>query len=343
MKILFDGRPLSESTPGGVTRVARGLLEACTQLREHTFFIATTGLQRPTTPTHHLALPNKLINAGIASRFISFDTLWKSSAYDISFFPNIGFIGAQSKPYLLVVHDVSFLIEPRWFKFKGRVWHDIIRATYLIQHAQHILSVSDHTTHDLIERCAIPADRITRIPLGLSPVPASLSPLPLELIGRRFVLALDASNLRKNIACAREAVRLLRQHPHFQDVILVTLGNAHATITPNELALHHADDSLLATLMRKASAFFYPSWYEGFGLPLHEAARFHTPCLASTYGALPETAPKNTIFLPPSKPHLWAEALETVLEHPDRHKSSTTLKNWQPAAKILRQVFQDLS
>ena len=95
--------------------------------------------------------------------------------------------------------------------------------------------------------------------------------------------------------------------------------------------------------MQHAAAFLYPSWYEGFGLPLHEAARFGTPCISSTVGALPETAPHNTLFAPPSKPHLWTVALKMILENPDAYRTKTELKNWSSAAKIIREKINTFS
>jgi glycosyltransferase involved in cell wall biosynthesis len=92
--------------------------------------------------------------------------------------------------------------------------------------------------------------------------------------------------------------------------------------------------------MKHASVFLYPSWYEGFGLPLHEAARFGTPCIASTAGALPETAPEGTHFAPPGKPHLWKKALEMVLTAPERYRTKTALQGWEAAAKTIKNTLE---
>jgi glycosyltransferase involved in cell wall biosynthesis len=81
-------------------------------------------------------------------------------------------------------------------------------------------------------------------------------------------------------------------------------------------------DEQLSDLYRTASAVLYPSWYEGFGLPLHEAARYGTPCLASIMGSLPETAPTGTVFAPPAKPHLWAAMLRDMLTSPERYRTT---------------------
>jgi glycosyltransferase involved in cell wall biosynthesis len=106
--------------------------------------------------------------------------------------------------------------------------------------------------------------------------------------------------------------------------------------------LGHPNDEALAALMKNASVFLYPSWYEGFGLPLHEAARFGTPCIASTSGALPETAPQGTLFAPPTKPHLWVVAIQRVLHEPAKHRTQTALTNWQQATSLMATVLRTL-
>ncbi|MSR85127.1 glycosyltransferase, partial [Candidatus Uhrbacteria bacterium] len=106
--------------------------------------------------------------------------------------------------------------------------------------------------------------------------------------------------------------------------------------------LTHPSDSAIATLMKHASTFLYPSWYEGFGIPLHEAARFGTPCISSTASALPETAPAGTIFADPAKPHHWAEGLKMILKSPTQYKTQTPLEDWVQAAAMVKEKMENL-
>jgi glycosyltransferase involved in cell wall biosynthesis len=98
----------------------------------------------------------------------------------------------------------------------------------------------------------------------------------------------------------------------------------------------------LQTLYAQASCVAYPSWYEGFGIPLHEASVYGTPCISSTAGALPETAPPGTLFAPPQKPHLWVEALELVLQNPEAHKTTRALGDWTKGATHIAQTLSSL-
>ena len=135
------------------------------------------------------------------------------------------------------------------------------------------------------------------------------------------------------------AVEDLRREKDFSDLELILVG---AGLVPPPLVdgswVHHIQrpsDSELAALYSNASAFLYPSWYEGYGLPLHEAAAFGTPRIASTAGALPETAPPGTLFADPAKPHHWAEALKMALSMPKPPMITSDPEAWSRAAAIL--------
>ncbi|MFA6430023.1 MAG: glycosyltransferase, partial [Patescibacteria group bacterium] len=125
--------------------------------------------------------------------------------------------------------------------------------------------------------------------------------------------------------------------PTFENVRLVLVGkpNIPSSALKDVTVLDRPNDRALAALYKNAAAFLYPSWYEGFGLPLHEAAQFHTPCLASTASALPETAPKGTQFAPPAKPHLWAAAIKEILKEPTRFRTETELGGWEEAGGMV--------
>lgn len=313
MRILFDGRPLADTRSGGVRRVAQGLLTA---LREQgaTITIATTGTIRPEFSDQHLKLPNKLLSFALWLRLTSFDRLIPHTS-DVLFLPNISWLGTPNLPYALVVHDLSFLIEPCWFSWKSRLWHQLVGASRQIKNARILFTVSETTKRDIIKLLDIPADRIVVIPLGISSLHTThFTPHTRE----PYLLALGANDPRKNASLSIMVANKLNME--------LKLVGAGAT---------RASDEELDQLYAEAAVFLYPSWYEGFGLPLHEAACHGTPCIASTAGALPETAPEGTIFASPSKPHHWVEAVHTILNHPSSHRTKTRINGWKPAAQII--------
>jgi glycosyltransferase involved in cell wall biosynthesis len=72
------------------------------------------------------------------------------------------------------------------------------------------------------------------------------------------------------------------------------------------------DEPVLRALYRRATAFIYPSRYEGFGLPVLEAMASGTPVIASNAASIPELAGDGAILLDPDDARGWADAVIRV-------------------------------
>jgi glycosyltransferase involved in cell wall biosynthesis len=377
MRWLIDARPLVDPAQGGVSRVARGLISAfCELAQANEIILATTGQNQPPISYHkhiHLHIPNKLWSAATFTGLTALDQEIEKRAGKIDgvFLPNLGFVGKLNRPYVLLLHDLSFLIEPRWFSRKMRLWHRAIRPEKLIRGASALLAVSETTKRDAVKLLGVSENKITVIPIG--PTIQNIRNSKFEVrTSPRYVLALGTDDPRKNSATAVQAVAALRQEPKFENLELLLVGadpcvgsGGHTDPPlPWVRLVYRPTDSELAELYQNAAAFLYPSWYEGYGLPLHEAAAYGTPCVASTAGALPETAPPGTLFADPAKPQHWVQALRIILSNVEYRMSNiecpilnSEIRNskfaclparqeirqsqsWHPAAQILSQTLQ---
>lgn len=366
MRIIVDARPFALPLTGGVGRVAFELVRAFAQeFPQHEIILATTGwriprfaegLDRSNIKHTHIKIPNKIWSLLAVLGFTSLFSVCskKMGPAQAFFMPNLGFVGRlpRGPRKILLLHDLSFLIEPRWFSFKDRLWHRAVKAKKLIRSADHLLSVSNTTKQDAIRLLGIAQEKISVIKIGstLSSVPSTN-----QVLSTKYVLCLGLSDPRKNSATAIEAVKLLRREEGFENLELVLIGgkiktNVISSLSRNLTArgslgsarddnfswirtILRPTDAELANLYANAAAFLYPSWYEGYGLPLHEAARHGTPCVASTSGALPETAPAGTIFANPAKPQHWEAAIRlALLQSKTRLETPET---WQSAARKL--------
>ncbi len=311
-RILFDLRPCSDY--GGVARVTERIL-AHLKATQPTADIVTVA-----TGWHcgradlHLRLPNKLWSLLTLLGLTSLDRA-VHAPFDELILPNVGFVGTPKIPYTVVVHDLSFLIEPRWFSRRMRVWHKAVRATRLIQNAARVWCVSQTTANDVARLLNVPQERLTILPKDVVTGAPNATATGETAPTGRYVLAFTGSR-RKNAATAIAAVVRLKEDPRFADLRLFLIGEKtarHHLPYPWLVPIPFLTDDQLRDTLKNAAALLYPSWYEGFGLPLHEAAAFNTPLLASAHGALPETAPNQAILIPPAKPHLWTTALRAVL------------------------------
>jgi glycosyltransferase involved in cell wall biosynthesis len=343
-KILIDARPLVDPLDGGVSRVARDLLTALIPLwTHHQITLLTVSWKRPPTlsfgpnVTHrHIRIPSKLWSLFSFFHLIGLDSL--APKHDHLFVFNHGFIGRPRIPYSLLVHDVSYLIEPLWYSRKSRWWHTWVHAKWQIKNAAHLFSVSPTTTRDLLYFFPEVKKHIQEVKPGFAPLPFATE-RPATIPSGRYLLAMGANHPRKNIGLVYSMFHLLKKDPAFQDVKLVVCNTKQISTEPDIIALHRPNKAELGALMQYASAFLFPSWYEGIGLPVQEAASFGTPILMSDGHALRDFAPTRAILLPPTKPHLWLFSLKQVLNTPKDFSTKSLLNDWKDAANTIDKIL----
>lgn len=341
MKVLFDARPLTIPSPGGVTRLMKAILQAVAEsLPEETCVFGTTGWKElplgipllPNSQRAHLGAPNKVISSLTSLNLASFEQFFPKEKPDVLLFPNNGHVGSPKKPYGLVVHDLSFIVEPKWFNWRGQIWHKIVHARRLMRGADRLFAVSEWTKFALMLHLEIPAEKIDVLPIPRQNDLVTPGPLPEQVRDKRYVLCLGRRDRRKNARCVVEAVKRLHTKPDYANVHLVIVGGYDEALSDSRfIVLPRVDDETLYALYRGAAAFLYPSWYEGLGLPLHEAYLFGTPSVSACTTALPDTAPTGTLFAPPSKPHLWTTAIAALLDQTKDQLKPVTPVNIEPA------------
>ncbi|HEX7096468.1 MAG TPA: glycosyltransferase [Acidimicrobiales bacterium] len=217
-----------------------------------------------------------------------------------------------------VVHDLIPLV------FADRYLRDPhLREAYrarltLLRQFDLLLANSEHTRRDVLELAGVAPERVVTIGGGVSPFfsPASDGDdatarvrAKLPEVDRPFLLCVSGWEWRKNTeSLIRAFARMPRSTTdHLQLVVACSLppeGVAAwrdvaetAGLRPSQLVLTgYVDDALLRDLYRAATLFVFPSRYEGFGLPVAEAARCGTPVVTSCTSSLPEIidAPEST-------------------------------------------------
>jgi glycosyltransferase involved in cell wall biosynthesis len=225
---------------------------------------------------------------------------------------------------VVTIHDLAFLHYPEAFPGRWRVLYRLgLRVA--ARRADAILTPSRSTAEDLVARTRIDPRRVHVTPLATTLAAGDGDPAPvLERLGvpRPFVLFVGTLEPRKNVVGLVRAYRRAARAgvPH----ALVVAGPPGWGAEPleRELALDGPGTIVrtgwlppadLDAVYRGASAFIYPSLFEGFGLPVLEAMARGVPTITSNTSSLPEVTGDAAIAVDPRSSDAIADAIEAVV------------------------------
>jgi glycosyltransferase involved in cell wall biosynthesis len=134
-----------------------------------------------------------------------------------------------------------------------------------------------------------------------------------------YILVPGGLHFRKNAEIVLDAWPLLREKlPGYK---LIVVGHSQASYAARARALGSdvmltgfVHDEALCSLYHRARCVWFPSQYEGFGIPILEAMACSAPVVASDCTAIPEVAGNAAVLVPPHIVHRHVEAIEAVCE-----------------------------
>ncbi len=175
-----------------------------------------------------------------------------------------------------------------------------------------------------------------------------------NLADRPYILVPGGLHFRKNAELILAAApELLRRHPHLQ-IAVVNHSNPlyaqrAATLGSNFRLLGFVDDDALHALYAAATVVWFPSRYEGFGLPVVEAMATGAPVVASNASSLPEIAANAALLVDPANPEAHITALDSLLtDEGARQQLSTAGRQraaqftWASSAAQIKHHFDTL-
>lgn len=236
-------------------------------------------------------------------------------------------------PAILTVYDVIPLRYPQYSSLRSRL---LFRLTTRIalRAARQVIAITENARHDFISEFGVAPSRITAIPLAADPVFRGQSEEALVTVrGKyrlpdRFVLYLGSNKPHKNlvglVAAWVELLQDMRSREGATGTQLVLAGawderypEARKLAESQENAairwLGPVPDADLPALYGAATVFIFPSFYEGFGLPVIEAMACGAPVICSNVTALPEVAGDAALLINPSDRTALVDALGRVL------------------------------
>jgi alpha-1,3-rhamnosyl/mannosyltransferase len=252
-------------------------------------------------------------------------------------------------PAVVTIQDLSYEVDPSLMGARDRFFFRTM-VPRSARRAERVLTGSERTKRDLIERYRIAEDKIAVTPYGVDP---AFSPEGARAAGPPYMLFVGALQPRKDPVVAIEALPLTAT-----DLRLVLVGpdkgaEAEARDAVRRLGLNgrvefagHVEKPELAALYRGAECLVFPSRYEGFGLPALEAMASGTPVVATNAGALPEVAGDAAILVDPGNAAALAGGIERALADRDRLVRAGLERagqySWTETARRTLDVYREL-
>jgi glycosyltransferase involved in cell wall biosynthesis len=256
---------------------------------------------------------------------------------------------AYRGPSVVTVHDLSFERLPRLMSLRDRtLFRTLVPRS--VRRAERVLTGSEWTKRDLVERYGLSPERIMITPYGVDSV---FKPNGQGGGESPYALFVGAIQPRKAPLAALEAISLVDDDLRLVLVGPEKRGGNEVRAAVRRLGLErrvelagHVGLQELAALYRGAACLVFPSRYEGFGLPVLEAMASGTPVVATRAGAIPEVAGDAAVLVPPNDPAALAGGIERALADRERLVAAGLARarrySWAETARLTLDVYREL-
>lgn len=273
----------------------------------------------------------------------------------------------SSTPIVATVHDVSFLECPEYFTFSRR---SQLRLTVArtVNHAAKILTVSEFSRDAILRFYDIAPHKVHVVPNAANPEfrvighdRAQARVRERHGIQAPYILTVGDLQPRKNqIGLIEAFTRLAAAHPSLKHDLVLTGKETWFTPKVKEAAessglssrirfTGFVPDSELLELYNGCDCFVFPSFYEGFGLPILEAMACGRAVACSNTSAMPEVADGAGITFNPHQPEEIKRAMaDILLDNELRGRMErlglqrAALFNWQKSARATLEVYKEV-
>lgn len=239
---------------------------------------------------------------------------------------------------LVTIHDVIFKVDPQLYPWLDRKIYDF-KWKHSCRVADKVVAVSDHTRQDLCRYYGLHEEKIVVL---APPVATSETNLNLDEVRKhyhlpdQFFLYVGALTRRKNVISILKALNRLKSADRVPVMIIGAGPEKKALedyiresgLTNTAYFLGYVPTVHLPAIYKMAYALIYPSFYEGFGIPIVEALRQRTPVITSNTSAMPESAGPGGLLINPTDPDDLADAMLRILEDSNLHQQLSEAGYW---------------
>lgn len=337
MKIGYDAKRAFHNFRG-LGNFSRTLLSNYSRQYNDELVLFTT----PTNKSNYMDWFNELSNASIVEpqSIIAqkLSSLWRSlflskiiKKYDLDIFHGLSHElppGISKLPLkkIVTIHDLIYVKFPHFFSPIDRGVYEK-KFSYSVNTADMVIAICENTKRDIIEHFKCDPDKIQVVYQSCdaryysAPSAESIEKVKSDLnLPEKFFFYIGAIEQNKNIASTIKA--LLKVESDHQFIIggRKTKYQAELELLISELGLservrfvNNVSNEEIHVMHTLSELFVFPSFYEGFGIPVIEAIFSGTPVITSDQGALREAGGAGALYIDPNSVDHIAEAINKVI------------------------------
>lgn len=276
------------------------------------------------------------------------DIFW-SPQYNVPIFP------IRAKKRVVTIHDVYQLAHLRELTLIKKIYVKVM-TFFAVKVSSSIVTVSKFSRNEILRLTSADSNKLSVI---YNAVDEKFSTdVASRQSDEKYILFVGNIKPHKNLNNALQAFRIFLQKNNNYKFYIVGKKEGFITgvnnldtlikgIENSVIFTGYISDRELKGYYANASLFFFPSKYEGFGLPILEAMKFSIPILSSNASSLPEVGGDAILYCDPNDIYDMAEKLESVLDNKIdflRIKYENQLKkfSWENSAKKYTALFNGL-
>lgn len=227
---------------------------------------------------------------------------------------------------IVTIHDLIFLRYPEFYKpIDRKIYTYKFKEAATI--ADKVIAVSECTKRDLVDYFSIPQEKIEVLYQGCDKsFQNEVAAADKEAVRQRYALPKEyllyvgSIEDRKNLmlivqamtqcSCQLPLVVVGKRTPYTDEVQhFIDTNNLNKRV----IMLHDASFKDFPALYQMASIFIYPSFFEGFGIPILEALCSKVPVIAAVGSCLEEAGGEGSIYVDPNNSTQLAQAIDRVM------------------------------
>jgi glycosyltransferase involved in cell wall biosynthesis len=254
-----------------------------------------------------------------------------------------------SLPQVLVVHDLAFLHYPAFIP-KYHLWFYKSYTPSFVKKAKVIATVSNFSKDDIIKTFKVDHNKIVNVGGAAKAVFKPIDWMQKELVkqeyaeGCEYFVFVGGVHPRKNLMNVLKAFSIFKRWQK-TNMKLIVVGRLawqyEGTLEKLKTFKYRSDVKLagympedkLVNVVASAYALLFPSYFEGFGVPVLEAMQAGVPVITSNVSSMPEVAGDAALYVDPANPEDIADQMKIIF------KDEQLRSNLVEAGKLQSQKF----